>query len=170
MNITKRILIWIIVILVALNVSIMGTIFYKSHAFKHSMHNNRPEFPKEKISCEFIVDELRFNEEQEKAHRQFRRTYLKKAKRLTTEMQHKRIKIMNELENDVPDTLYLHATSNEIGRLHAELKQTTIGYYLKLKSICNDEQKRHLSKIFHKMTNRCDMQKRKPNNFNNRNK
>ena len=167
MIIKRRILIWIIIILVALNVSIMGTIFYNSHTIKHAIHNNRAEFLKERISCEYIVDELRFDDEQKKAHRLFRRNYMKEAEKITIEMQHKRIEIMNELESEAPDTLYLHALSKEIGRLHAELKQTTINYYLNLKSTSNDKQKRHLSKIFNNMTNRCDMRKRKSNNCKN---
>ena len=43
--------------------------------------------------------------------------------------------------------------AKEIGNLHTELKQLTYNYYLEMKNICSDEQKKKLLMIFKTMTN-----------------
>lgn len=163
MIITKKILIWIIIILVAINISTIGTIIYNSCFEKNPRQNIRKEFIQEKGSCKHLTDELNFNDEQKKEHQFYRQNYLTSAKELTNEMQNKRIEMMSELEKDASDTIYLYVISREIGNLHAELKRLTINYYINLKSICNAEQKVHLSQIFNKMTNNCDIKKCKSN-------
>ena len=55
-----------------------------------------------------------------------------------------------------PDTVRLNTISREIGDHHEQLKKLTVNYYLKMKSVCDDNQQVKLNAIFREMVQKED--------------
>ena len=151
----KNILIWIIIILAATNLSTVGTIIYHAY-FQSSIPQNSQieqiELPNSHLG-RFIRDELNLTYDQHQQFKDLRQIFHTDASRVTREMQVRRSEIMLELGMEKTDIDELHTLATEIGDLHEELKCLTFDYYLDMKDICNDEQKDKLFQIFNTMTN-----------------
>jgi 3-methyladenine DNA glycosylase AlkC len=59
--------------------------------------------------------------------------------------------MITELDKETSDQNTLETISNDIGKLHSELKKVTIDYYMKMKAECNEEQQKKLNEIFMSM-------------------
>lgn len=168
----KSLLIWIIVILAATNISTVGTIVYRVCFQENTIQNNStPQInvPDSRLG-KFFRDELNLNSGQHQQFRTFRQKFHKQANILTAEMQVKRNEMMAELGKDNSDTIYLHTHAREIGEMHTKLKHLTFEYYLEMKNICTDEQKEKLFQIFKAMINQdaeIKMPDKKQNNSEN---
>lgn len=148
-----RILIWLVIILLIINISAITTIFlgvnirdkkepkpFHRRTEIHRHHDKR-----------FFEKSLNLSEEQ---HRQFKETkhkFFSEAKKIAGLMHNKRVEFMNELASDSPDTLKLQEIAEEIGKLHAKLKYQTYKHYLEMKNICTKEQEEELTRIFKSM-------------------
>lgn len=168
----KCTLIWIIVILAAINISTVGTIVYHIYFQGNTIQNSNSsqiDIPDSHLG-RFFRDELSLNYEQHEQFRDFRQKFHKQANILSNKMQVNRNELITELGKENSDTVYLHALAREIGEMHEELKYLTFEYYLEMKNICTDEQKEKLFQIFRAMINKDDqieMPDKKQNNFKN---
>ncbi len=166
----KNILIWIIIILAVTNISTIGTIIYNAHFRQNGPVNNQSgqiQVPNDHLG-RFFRDELNLTYEQHQQFRVLRQKFHSDANAITDEMQVNRNEIMFELKKSKSDTAYLHMRAKDIGKLHEELKHKTFEYYLGMKNICNDEQKRKLFMIFSSMSNsegEIKMPNNRQNNF-----
>ena len=52
-----------------------------------------------------------------------------------------------------PDRAKLNKICTDIGDLHSQLKEATVDYYLKMKSVCDKEQQDSLNQLFERMLN-----------------
>jgi Spy/CpxP family protein refolding chaperone len=153
--ITKnKVLIWVIVILAAINVSTLLTIIYHIHSSKIATtefrrHNLEPET--EKFSGRFFRDRLGLSKEQMDSFRESNRKFRRQAYDLTVNLSQKRNEMLEEMDKEHPDTTKLFNLSNDIGRMHSELKVLTYKYYLDIKNICTPEQKAVLRNLFKDM-------------------
>jgi Spy/CpxP family protein refolding chaperone len=169
-TLNKSILIWIIVILAATNISTVGTIVYFVYFQGNTVqYKNSPQIdiPDSHIG-RFFRDELNLNRKQHDQFRIFRQNFHEEANILSNKMQVNRNEIMTELGKENSDTIYLHTLAREIGEMHEELKHLTFEYYLEMKNICTIEQKEKLFQIFRTMINQDDeieMPDKKLNNF-----
>ena len=152
----NKILIWIIVILAALNVSIIGTIFFRyNNADGYSPKtstNQEMVIPKNHLG-QFFRDELGLSYEQHNKFREIRHHYHQEANKVKDSLFIIRNSIINELGKPVSNKEFLQKSANKTGFLHKKLKLLTIDYYLGMKDICNKEQKEKLYKIFKAMLN-----------------
>ena len=166
----KRIFIWIIVILAVINISTIGTIVYRAEFQGNNIRDNNSgqiEIPNTHLG-RFIKNELNLTYEQHQQFKNIRYKFHEKANIFTNEMQVKRNEMMIELGKEKSDTIHLHTLAEEIGNLHEDLKYLTFEYYLDMKNICSEEQKKKLFQIFSAMTNQgvgLKMSKRKMRNF-----
>ena len=157
----KKILIWIIIILLMVNLSIVGTIIYNS---KINSQENTVSYKQnvdfsDKGLCQFLIDDLKLNTIQKEKYNKYKNEYLKNARQITSLLQNERIKLMDEMSAEKSDTVYLNTISEKIGDYHKELKKMSYNFYLNVKEICNKKQKEQLSQIFYKMTNNCSNKK-----------
>jgi Spy/CpxP family protein refolding chaperone len=168
----RNLLIWLIVILLATNISTIGTIFY------HIYFQERPPLP-ERPGRELVIpeghlgrffrDEMNLTPQQHRQFRDFRQHFHYKADVLVQNMQERRNEMFDELAKENPDTVYLNQLANQIGDLHGQLKRLTYEFYLQMKGVCNPDQQRKLHFIFSEMMNdRAGM--KMPNRINNHNK
>ncbi|MBW8330803.1 MAG: periplasmic heavy metal sensor [Prolixibacteraceae bacterium] len=148
-----RILIWIIVILVATNLSTIGSFYYhritelKSAQVKQDEQTNIPGEQRTR----FFRDELNLDTAQIDQFREINRTFNRTARGIEMNLSKLRIDMIKELGSQNPDSTQLAQIALEIGENHRELKQVTSTFYLNMKKICTEEQQAKLHEIFQSM-------------------
>ncbi len=150
MNKTK-LLIWIIIVLVAVNMAtiISGVVFSSE---RRKAEDTEREVPFNQ-RANFFREELGLTQEQRNSFMDFNREYNQKARVITGKMKTLRFRMVKEMANSNPDRTKLDEICNEIGNLHSQLKSATVDYYLKMKSICNKQQQESLNLLFERMLN-----------------
>jgi Spy/CpxP family protein refolding chaperone len=148
-----RILIWIIVILVATNLSTIGSFYYHRITelkLAEAVQNEQTNIPGEQRT-RFFRDELNLDTAQIDHFREINRTFNRTAKGIEMNLAQLREDMINELGTQSPDSAQLAWIAVEIGENHRELKQLTSTFYLNMKKICTEEQKAKLHEIFQSM-------------------
>jgi Spy/CpxP family protein refolding chaperone len=151
-----RILIWIIVILVATNLSTIGSFYY------HRMTETETQETKQgglnavpgEQRTRFFRDQLNLNAEQLDQFREINRTFNRTARNIETNLAQLRLDLIKELGNQNPDSTKLNQMATEVGNNHRELKQVTTTFYLDMKKICTEEQRVKLHELFQSMLNK----------------
>jgi len=151
-----RILIWVIIILVATNLSTIGSFYYhritelKAIEVKQDEQTNIPGEQRTR----FFRNELNLNDDQIDQFREINRTFNRTARTIEANLAQLREDMINELETQNPDSTRLNQMAAEVGNNHRELKQVTTTFYLDMKKICSTEQQAKLHEIFQSMLNK----------------
>lgn len=149
-KITYRTFIWIIVVLLATNLSMGLSFFYHKQQDKklmEQMQETAIKVPSERRT-RFFREQLNLNTEQLNSFRELNRDYNKTAWQITHQLEMLRRNMVQELGKENSNEKALKAISNQIGELHTELKNKTIEYYLGMKKVCNKNQQEKLNEIF----------------------
>lgn len=147
---TYRILIWIIVILVATNLSMGLSFWYHKQQDKKAADaavEEQIELPSEQ-RARFFRDQLNLNQNQLEVFRELNREYNRSARRESDELERLRIEMVEEMGKSSPSQEKLDSIAREVGELHSKLKEMTIDYYLKMKAVCDSTQQEKLKEIF----------------------
>lgn len=150
---TYRILIWVIVVLLATNLSMgISFLFHKQQDKKIAAQIKEAniEVPAQQ-RARFFREQLKLSQNQIESFRDLNRDYNWKARQITMELQSLRIEMINLLGEKDPDKIALDSISKTIGDFHSKLKRETIEYYLEMKKICNEDQQEKLNAIFRSM-------------------
>lgn len=145
-----RILIWIIAILVATNLSMAITFLYHKQQDKKQQEqtgNENIEMPAQQRT-RFFREQLNLDLQQVDVFRELNRDFNRTAWQFNHRLERLRIEMVNELGRETPDEKRLMNISGEIGNLHTQLKEVTIEYYLAMKEVCDDEQQKKLNELF----------------------
>lgn len=145
-----RILLWIVVILAATNLSVGISYFY---------HKQQDKIPDEQVDeaaieipaqqrTRFFREQLNLSREQVNSFRELNRDFNQTAWSITHELQSLRFEMVQELGAEKPNREELDSISLEIGLLHEDLKNETIDYYLAMREVCDEEQQQKLNEIF----------------------
>lgn len=147
---TYRILIWVIIILVATNLSMgISFIYHKQQdkKFMEQLEEAAIKVPSEQRT-RFFKEQLNLNLEQVNTFRELNRSFNQVAWKITHHLEDLRANMVRELGKENPSEKTLDSISKQIGELHTQLKKETIDYYLKMKAECNKEQQEKLNEIF----------------------
>lgn len=150
---TYRTLIWVIVILLATNLSMAVTFLYHKQQDKKATQQTEEsaiEVPAEQRT-RFFREQLNLSQEQVNQFRELNRSYNRTARDITFQLEKLRIEMVEELGNPEPDRVKLDEITKTIGELHKQLKNVTIDYYLGMKTACDESQKEKLNEIFRSM-------------------
>jgi len=145
-----KILIWLVVILLATNLSMGISLWYhkkQDKKFLEQMEEISIEVPSERRT-RFFREQLNLQPDQMDTFRELNRSFNRKAWEITHQLESLRIEMVRELGKVKPNDKVLKSISKNIGELHSQLKNETIDYYLKMKAVCNEEQKEKLNDIF----------------------
>lgn len=146
-----RLLIWVIIILVAVNLAtIISGVIYSSKS--RNTEPTREEVPFNQ-RAKFFHDQLGLTQDQRNSFLQFNREFNQEARGLTDKMNTLRHRMVQEMAASNPDRGKLDKICNDIGSLHSQLKKATVDYYLKMKNVCDSEQQKLLSNLFERMLN-----------------
>ncbi|MCF6334078.1 MAG: hypothetical protein L3J11_12415 [Draconibacterium sp.] len=147
---TYRILIWVIVILVATNLSMgISFVYHKQQdkRFMEQLEEAAIKVPSEQRT-RFFREQLDLRFDQMDTFRKLNRNFNQTAWRIVHQLEDLRANMVRELGKEKPSEKTLDSISKHIGELHTQLKKETIDYYLKMKAECNEEQQQKLNEIF----------------------
>lgn len=163
--ITKnRILIGALVLSVAINLAIVGTMwFYKPKS--SPAIPSQSEITKTRANhSRIIASELKLTAEQEGIFKNMRADYAEQTRENRIALKDHYGMVMNELRSSNPNKTLLDSLAHEIGRLHEEQQQATIKHFITLREICSPEQYDHLQQMFsrgmHKGERKLDLEQR----------
>ncbi|MBN1633978.1 MAG: periplasmic heavy metal sensor [Ignavibacteria bacterium] len=150
----NKILIWIIIILVVIN---LGTIagMWVMHLGRKPHHeiliHQSPHLPDRKSPgigrFEMLGTELQFDEEQMSKFNEFRSGHQNEMKNLVEKINEKKKQILSEISVPESDTEKVGILFSEIGQYQTSIEKEIFNHFRKIKMICNDEQKQKLEKI-----------------------
>jgi len=145
-----RILMWIVVILAATNLSVGISYFYHKQQDKklnEQVEDAAIEVPAQQ-RARFFREQLNLSREQMNFFRELNRDFNQTAWSITHELQTLRLEMVRELGAENPNLEKLDSISSKIGLLHEDLKNKTIDYYLAMREVCDEEQQQKLNEIF----------------------
>ncbi len=148
MNKTK-LLGWMVVLLLLLNGTILGTIIYHNNSQKAENEDVVVD-PVDKVvlNGRFFKRNLGFDAEQMSVFRSANQAFQPLAQEKIAKINQIKQLIFEELRSNNPDTLLLNSYADETGKLHAELKKATHRFYIKLHDVCDEEQRVLLREAF----------------------
>lgn len=147
---TYRILIWVIVILVATNLSMGLSFWYHRHQEMKEVEkadNQQTEMPSEQ-RARFFKEQLNLSPEQMDVFRELNREFNRSARKESNELEELRLVMVEEMGKSSPSQERLDSIAREVGGHHSELKEITMNYYLKMKAECDSVQQEKLKEIF----------------------
>jgi Spy/CpxP family protein refolding chaperone len=155
-TINKSVLIWVIVILVATNLSTVGSFYYHkiSEGKEKEVKTTEQTVVPGEQRTRFFRDQLNLDDNQLNEFREINRTFNRTARDIEISLSQLRKEIVDELGATHPDSIKLDSLAREIGNDHHNLKQVTTRYYLDMKKICTPEQQARLYEIFQSMLNK----------------
>ncbi len=145
-----RILIWVIVILVATNLSMGFSFLYHKQQDKKNAELTREEaieLPAQQRT-RFFREHLNLEPQQVSIFRELNRDFNRTAWQINHQLEGLRIEMVQEMGDEHPDKKKLESISREIGELHTQLKNETIDYYLDMKKACTETQQEKLNELF----------------------
>lgn len=145
-----HILVWVIIILVATNLSMGFSFLYHKQQDKKLLEQTEQEaieLPAQQRT-RYFREQLNLQPQQMEIFRDLNRNFNRTAWQINHQLESLRIEMVIEMGNPTPDKIRLEDISIEIGKLHTQLKNETIDYYLSMKKACNPEQQTKLNEIF----------------------
>ncbi|HRZ42016.1 MAG TPA: hypothetical protein P5228_04865 [Bacteroidales bacterium] len=139
-----RLLVWLVIILLVLNVSALGTILW----FRHTL----PSPPETRCRAEnqgqhnrlhdaFIKEELQFDEAQMKQFIVLRDKHFSEIKEIREDIEATRKLQFMAVQEKNADPNYLDSLSSRIGLLHQKWSVSSTEFLQKASAVCNDEQR-----------------------------
>jgi Spy/CpxP family protein refolding chaperone len=155
-----RLLIWIIIILVAVNVAaiISGLVFSSERRSKLPLRTDIPYNRR----ADVFRGQLDLNDSQKQSFIVFNREFNQRARAITGKMNSLRFQMVEEMAAPDPDSIRIDSICVSIGMLHTELKRATVDYYMKMKSVCTSEQQLELNRFFERIINADKGESMKP--------
>jgi Spy/CpxP family protein refolding chaperone len=146
-----RLLIWIIIILVAVNVAaiISGLVFSSERRNELPVRTDIPYNRR----ADFFRGQLGLNNAQKQRFTTFNREFNQRARAITGKMNSLRYQLVEEMAGSHPDRARLDSICVGIGHLHTELKRATVDYYMNMKSVCTPDQQVELNRLFERIIN-----------------
>lgn len=152
----QRILIGLIILLIATNLSTIGSFYYHriSEQKKTEGTTNKQSAVPGEQRTRYFRDQLNLDDNQTNSFREINRSFNRSARAIEENLAVLRKSMIDELGAQNPDTLKLKQIAAEIGNNHRELKEITSSFYLNMREICTPEQQIKLHSIFQSMLNK----------------
>ncbi len=142
----KKWMAWVVLLLLILNISALGTILYFTHF--HGRPPAEEAGPAVMPGEGMLVRELGFNEVQKDSLRKSREALFNETMEKRHSMREKRRELITEIAKDNPDTNLLSAISDSMVLLQSDLREATIHHVLRIKKICSAEQAKRLTGFY----------------------
>lgn len=146
-------MVWAIVVLAIMNISTLLTILYLRNQSQKTEFVIAPDVVQSenssiKYSGRYFRDQLNLSGDQMDRFVEFNPEFRQKARSININLERVRHLMLTEMAANKSDNNKLDMLSDSIGFLHANLKKLTYGYYLNIKSICDQQQQKKLEQLF----------------------
>jgi uncharacterized membrane protein len=147
--IKTKLLIWLIIILIALNLAtIISGISYSLKSRKADQIKTEVPFNQR---ADFFYEQLGLTPEQREHFLEYNREFNRNARTIINDLNSLRFSMIKEMAETNPDRSKLDDICTRIGTLHTKLKGVTVDYYLQMKSVCDKQQQLALNDLFERM-------------------
>lgn len=144
-----KIVYWAVIFLAILNISTIATIFINSPSSLSEEEDSIIIDPESSpLSGKYVKAELNFNQSQLESYRNESRIFRHNANDAINKLNYYKSMLSQEVHNDNPNREITKLYSDSIGIAHANLKEITTDFYLKLREKCTPEQVAKLENIF----------------------
>lgn len=152
---SKRWFRWAVLILTAINLSMIAGFTYTAYVDKpQDNFNPNPPAPRPNAGLgRMLRNELDLSRRQHLQFRDARKAFHRDAHDITVNLQQTRLKLLKEMSKDQPQKERMKTLADSIGIYHSRLKMHTIDFYMQLKQNCTPEQEEKLKGIFRKLMN-----------------
>jgi len=147
-----RYIVWVLILLVVINVAALVSFFLFAKT-----GSSEPCCPPQEKQVRSFSNELGLSAAQTEKVTLINQNYKAQAEPIAAEIKKTRGAILNELEQDQPDTSLLNKLSQEFSILQKNIQQENIRQYLELKKVCNEDQIQRLSALYRDLYD-CPMQ------------
>jgi hypothetical protein len=142
-----------IVVLALMNITTLITILYQKNQavdaeFVTAPDKVQSESSSMQYSGRYFRDQLNLSRDQMDRFVEFNPEFRQKARAININLERLRHLMLTEMAATNSDISRLDILSDSIGYLHANLKKLTYGYYLNIKSICDQQQQKKLEQLF----------------------
>ena len=145
----NKILAWLVIFLLILNLSVIATVLITNNKQAKSM--SLPAVTKRHPgpgAGMFLRTELDMSDQQFLQFNQARIKYQARARELNRQLSVFKKNYYDELMKGNPDPDIIRITCDSIGARHVQLMQETGSYYLEIRKLCNNDQITRLNKFF----------------------
>jgi Spy/CpxP family protein refolding chaperone len=142
----QRLIGWVIVLLVLLNMISLGTLWF----FQIRKPSSSQELGPDPVR-HFLEQELDLTAEQAQEFEALRREHLELSKAINDEANNLKRALMNEVFAASPDAAKGAQLAEQIGEKRTELEQLRFQHFLALKSLCQPEQVELLQALIHEI-------------------
>lgn len=139
----KRVLIWVIVVLMIFNITAGITI---------AIHiSNEKSVQEQALETDYLQQELNLNDEQVRGLGRIRTEFRKSSQPLAARIRETRKALIEEMAQKNPDTLLMKELSTELGKFQGELTYQIASQFLSIQSMCSPDQALRLNAAYQYM-------------------
>jgi hypothetical protein len=143
-----KIVFWAVIVLLILNVSVLGTMMFRYYS-QQRLVKRHMELPVQRHKpSSFLRKELDLGDEQFLGFQEARAEHQQYAYEIHSQLRNLRSAYIDELMQEIPDTVLLGTMRDSIGLLHAGLMKSTGDYYGRIRKLCTDKQADRLNAFF----------------------
>jgi len=143
------------IIMLIMNIAVLTTIFVvKQKEHRHDERNGSVSLKVQR----FIEHELDLSDAQKKEFKQLRQQHFKETKILYKDIGTYRKELFSELKGGEKNgsAVRIDSLTNLIGDTQTQLDRAVYSHFVKLRSICNEEQRQKFDQIMQKVMQRLD--------------
>ncbi len=148
----NRFIFWVLIILVAINISALVSFFLFSKPPAAA-----PCCSPEEQQCIAFRDELNLSADQNQQVTAINKVYTESAEPIAATIKEMRASILTELEKESPDTLQLNTFVAQLAVLQMKIQKENIKQFSALKRVCTPDQAQRLSALYRDLYG-CPMQ------------
>lgn len=123
---------WILSLLLIFNIAADITIIY--HFIQDKKTNDTA------IETDFLQNKLEMNNEQQNGYGRIRTRFNDVSQPMVGQIRKLKSELVNEMQNDVPDTIRIRQLTHELGLIQGELLHQIAVKYVDVKGLCSPEQ------------------------------
>lgn len=139
---------WLVIILTAINIATFATILYKNHKEKCKVEKKEEMRSKRDRFRYFLKEEVKLTESQRATYDSSLCNYFERSVNIFYKQEALRLKVIEELSTENPDTAELFSLSNAMGENYIQLKKDLIVHFVNCRKLCNPEQKKMLNPLY----------------------
>ncbi|HTX89015.1 MAG TPA: periplasmic heavy metal sensor [Bacteroidales bacterium] len=139
----NKLVFWSLIFLVILNLSVLATYLLSFYSRPGTPANVQPEQPQMAFR-----QALSLSPEQESKVSVILKNYHQETGPLLSGIRDYRIELLEELEQDNPDTGVLNRCTNGISLLQEQIQKASVRQYLEIKALCSPSQYQKLSSLY----------------------
>jgi len=156
----NKLLLWATIILLAINLGTLSTIWIASYGNERHGENNK--FRKSRMDKGILVKELNLSDTQVLFYQNAKKIHFAEIRQLRDKIENYHRLIHEELFRENPDTLRMNSFADSIGILNAQFEKANLIHFINIKRQLSPEQCEKFQGIMKKNSQRPEREEHRP--------